>query len=121
MLPAPGGGPVTVLGDGTRRFRPLSSGDIVDALAAAVTADVTGIYDLVGPEDLTVGQIVRRLNGPDAPVRYLAPEEARRIPAIPPSVIDMFTKPGRETDPVTAWNLLRLTPTPLDAIWPRPA
>jgi NADH dehydrogenase len=118
MLPADSPGPVTVIGDGTKRFRPLYSGDIVKALVAACTTDAAGTYDLVGPENLSVNEIVYRLNGPGVTIQPLPVAAARRIPAIPDTAIELFTKPGREPDPVTAWRILGITPTPLADIWP---
>jgi hypothetical protein len=37
---------------------------------------------------------------------------------MPDTVIDLFTKPGREPDSMTAWRTLDITPTPLDTLWP---
>jgi uncharacterized protein YbjT (DUF2867 family) len=122
MLAEHSGAPVTVIGDGTKHFRPLYSGDIINALIAACTSTATGIYDLVGPENLTINDIIRRINGPTASMRHLPVEAARQIPAIPDTAIDLFTKPGREPDPTTAWHALGITPTPLNTIWrPNPS
>jgi uncharacterized protein YbjT (DUF2867 family)/transposase len=119
MLPAEPGGPVTVIGDGTKRFQPLCSADLVDALMAACTQGRPGTHDLVGPDKLSVEQIVRHLNGPDITIKHLPVAAARTIPALPPTVIDLFTTPGREPDPVPTWRMLGLAPTPSPRSGPR--
>jgi uncharacterized protein YbjT (DUF2867 family) len=114
MLPSEPGSPITVIGDGGKRFRPLYSGDLIAALVAACTTGAPGTWDLVGPESLSVNEIVHRLNGPHVTVRHLPTE----VVAVPQSVIDLFTEPGRQPDVGTAWRMLGMTPTPLAAIWP---
>ncbi|OXM59693.1 SDR family oxidoreductase [Amycolatopsis vastitatis] len=118
MLPTTPGGPVTVIGDGTRRFQPLYSTDLINALINACTHATPGTHDLTGPDTLSVEQIVRSLNGPDVAIDYLPAAAARTISALPASVIDLFTTPGREPDPTPTWRMLDLTPTPLTEIWP---
>jgi hypothetical protein len=117
MLPTEPHGPVTVIGEGSKRFRPIYSADLIAALTAARTLGTPGTYDLAGPESLFINEIVHHLKGPDVTIKQMPVAAAEHIPGLPHAVIDLFTKPGREPDPTTAWHMLDITPTPLATIW----
>lgn len=79
---------VSVLGPGTQRFAPIYVDDVVEAIVqAALRRDTpTGIYDLAGPQTLTVDEFVRALNGSDVEVRHLPAWLARTLALVTPSL-----------------------------------
>jgi uncharacterized protein YbjT (DUF2867 family) len=90
------GRPVAVPGSGRQRIQPLYVGDVVSAvLDAATRADApTGTFDLGGPEEMSMDELVRGLNGPGVKIRHLpaglARIGARLAPSLTPALIDLL-------------------------------
>ena len=63
-LLATGKNSVTVLGNGKQRVAPVYLGDVVTAIEAAISSGKAGTFDLQGPEEMSIDDLVRRLNGP---------------------------------------------------------
>jgi nucleoside-diphosphate-sugar epimerase len=59
---------VTVLGNGKQRVAPVFLGDVVAAIEAAISSVRSGTFDLQGPEEMSLDDLVRRLNGQRARV-----------------------------------------------------
>jgi nucleoside-diphosphate-sugar epimerase len=87
---------VTVPGSGRQRIQPLYIGDVVDAVASAVTQPEPPIrtFDLGGPEEMSMDEFVRALNGPDVKIRHLPPGvariAARLAPSLTPALMDLL-------------------------------
>ena len=88
--------PVTVPGTGKQLIEPLYIGDVVDALFGAVArADApTGIFDLGGPDRMTMDDFVRALNSADVRIRHIPPGVARLLahlsPSLTPALMDLL-------------------------------
>ncbi|MGH3144165.1 MAG: SDR family oxidoreductase, partial [Rubrobacter sp.] len=52
-------GSVQTLGSGRQRWRPVYRGDVAEAISAAVERGAAGIYDLTGPEEMTLDHLIR--------------------------------------------------------------
>jgi len=117
--------PVLPIGRADARFQPVWVGDVVEAYARALGDDATigQSYDLVGPEVMTLAQIVRMTAGargrhravialPDALGRLQA-EVGEHLPGKP---ISRDNWRSLQTDSVSEQNglpLLGITPTPV--------
>ncbi|MEV0401858.1 sugar nucleotide-binding protein [Actinoallomurus sp. NPDC050550] len=111
--------PVRVIGDGTQRFRPVHADDVVDALIkAAEGAGRTGTYDLVGPSEFTVTEMVERINGRSVPIERVSVEQAASMPWPPPTVADLLAHPDAPADPDAVAEIFGLSPTRVEATWP---
>jgi NADH dehydrogenase len=90
--------PVTVPGTGKQLIQPLYIGDVVDAVLGAVDrADApTGIFDLGGPDRMTMDDFVRVLNGPAVRIRHIPPGVARLLahvsPSLTPALMDLLLR-----------------------------
>jgi uncharacterized protein YbjT (DUF2867 family) len=90
------GRPVSVPGTGKQRIAPLYVEDVVSAvLDAATRRDApTGIFELGGPEEMTMDQFVRGLNGVQVRIRHLPAPLARALarlsPALTPALMELL-------------------------------
>ena len=95
--------PVTVPGTGKQLIEPLYIGDVVDAVIGAIDRPdaPTRIFDLGGPDRMTMDDFVRALNSPDVRIRHIPPALARVLahlsPSLTPALMDLLL-----TDNVTA-------------------
>jgi NADH dehydrogenase len=113
------GAPVRVFGDGTQRSRPIYVDDVAAAaLAAAGGAGGAGTFDLGGPDELSVVELIQLINGRPVPVEKVTPEAASHLPGPPATVVDLLANltPARQVEATAAAFGLRLTP--LSRIWP---
>ncbi|WP_433178321.1 SDR family oxidoreductase [Actinoallomurus sp. CA-150999] len=111
--------PVRVIGDGTQRFRPVHTDDVVAALIkAAEGAGRTGTYDLVGPSEFTVVEMVERINGRSVPIARVSVEQAANMPGPPPTVADLLAHPDAPADPDAVAEVFGLSPTRVETTWP---
>ncbi len=87
---------VPVPGTGEQRIAPLYVGDVVSAvLGAATRPDApTGVFELGGPEEMTMDQFVRSLNGGQVRIRHLPASLARVLarlsPSLTPALMDLL-------------------------------
>ena len=71
---------VWVLGDGSQRVAPVYREDVVDAIVAALDPSTYhGRFDLPGPEEMTMDNLVRTVNADAIRPRHLPPRIARRL------------------------------------------
>lgn len=124
--PKPGGS-VRLIGDGEAQVRPIAQSDVVDAILAAVQGRCpAGTYDLVGPESMSLNQLVRLYNdGRSVPITHtpgwLARPLSRVIPDLTPTFVDLFLRPPSPGDPQPLVEVLGLRLTPMSKLWSRPA
>lgn len=91
-----GRGPVRVPGSGRQRIAPLYIGDVVEVVRAALLAGdpPAGVFDLAGPDEMSMDEFVRALNGPDARISHLPAGIARVVahvaPSLTPALIDLL-------------------------------
>lgn len=115
---------VTVPGSGHQRIQPLFVGDVVSAIEDAATrADApVGTFDLGGPEEMSMDEFVRAVNGGKAKIRHLpapvARVAARLAPSLTPALMDLLI-----ADNVTATSAAEVgerfgfTPHRLREVW----
>jgi nucleoside-diphosphate-sugar epimerase len=121
---AKGGRALIVPGSGRQRIAPLYLGDVVSAVANAATdpAAPTGVFDLGGPEEMSMDEFVQALNGGAAKLRHLpaplARIAARLSPALTPALIDLLLRDNVTADPAGVAARFGFEPTPLRAVWP---
>ena len=115
-------GSVTVLGSGRQRVAPAFIGDVVAAILAALESGESGSFDLQGPEEMVMDDLVCLLNGSrDVSIRhvpgFLAPLLQYVGPKLPGGLIDIMRRDSRSDQP-TAAATFQLTLTSLRQVWP---
>ena len=122
-LLATGKNSVTVLGSGKQRVAPVYLGDVVAAIEAAISFGQAGTFDLQGPEEMSLDDLVRRLNGPTKVSIAHVPAVVARLlrfvgPKLPGPLIDVMLNDCRSEHP-TAHSAFGLSLTSLDSLWSR--
>ena len=124
-LLAKGKNSVTVLGNGRQRVAPVYLRDVVAAIEAAIISGQAGTFDLQGPEEMTLDDLVRRLNGSAKVSIAHVPAVVARVlrfvgPKLPGPLIDVMLSDCRSEHP-TAHSVFGLSLTSLDRVWLMPA
>ena len=116
---------VIVPGSGRQRIAPLYVDDVAAALAAALTDPdaPTGVFELGGPEEMSMDDFVGAVNGGTARTRHLpaplARVSARLSPALTPALMDLLLRDNvTGEDAATVAARFGFTPTRLDEVWP---
>jgi uncharacterized protein YbjT (DUF2867 family) len=114
---------VTVLGSGKQRVAPVFVGDVVAAILAALESDHSGTFDLQGPEDMTIDDLVRLLNRSDRVRISHVPGPIARLlrfvgPKLPSALIDAMLNDCKSENP-TAQSAFNLSLTSLHRVWAR--
>ena len=92
----PGRGPVRVPGSGKQRIAPLYVADVADAVTKALTDPdaPTGTFELGGPEEMSMDELVLVLNGPQMRITHLpvplARLIARLLPSLTPALMELL-------------------------------
>lgn len=86
-----------VLGNGRQIVVPLYLGDVVNALILAMTDGSPGVYELAGPDQMSVDDLVRVVNrNPQVPISHLPNPIARVLatilPMLPGPFVDVILK-----------------------------
>ena len=115
------GEPVKIPGNGKQLISPVSLGDAAQAIARAVESKRTGIYELSGPDQLSIDDLARLLNGnEDVPLNHLPSRLAmylsRVIPGTPSGWIEVVTRPS-VGNPTRAARDFGLTFRSLGSLW----
>ncbi len=111
--------PVWIMGDGTQRSRPVHATDVVDVVAkAALGVGNAGTYDLVGPSELALTEIVELINGRPVPVERMPDLETANLPGPPQTVVDLIGNPPSPSDPDAVARVFGLSPTKPETTWP---
>ncbi|MEV4365314.1 hypothetical protein [Nonomuraea sp. NPDC049625] len=111
--------PVRIIGDGTQRFHPVHTCDVIDALANAVDGiGEPGVYDLVGPSGFPITQMVEMINGRPVPTAHVSVEQASAGPWPPRAVAELLADPTQPAHPGVAARTFGLSLTPAEAGWP---
>ncbi|MCI0549112.1 MAG: NAD-dependent epimerase/dehydratase family protein [Candidatus Rokubacteria bacterium] len=119
-LMAPPARPVTVLGNGRNIIAPVHRDDVVRALLAALSEDGRGVYDLAGPELMTMDELVRVLNRePRVRIRHVPAWIAALRPSLPRALIEVMAGDS-VGDSSRALARFRLKLTSLRSVWSRP-
>jgi NAD(P)H dehydrogenase (quinone) len=79
---------VVVPGSGRQRIQPLYAGDVVSAVFDAATREEapSGVFELGGPDEMTMDELVLALNGPATKIRHLPAPGARLAAHLAPSL-----------------------------------
>ena len=112
---------VTVLGSGKQRVTPVFVGDVVAAILAALESDQSGTFDLQGPEEMSIDDLVRILNRSDrVRISHVPGLVARSLqflgPKLPGALIDVMLNDCRSENP-TAQSAFDLPLTSLHRVW----
>jgi NADH dehydrogenase len=110
-----------VLGSGRQIVAPVYRDDVVRALAAALTRGVPGVYELAGPERMSMDELVRLLNRDPGIAIVHVPDWLARLlgmllPSLPGPMVEVLLgdSVGDSTAAVDAFGLAL---TPLSSVW----
>jgi len=115
---------VAVLGTGRQRWTPVLREDVVEATLHATLdpGSPTGIFDLAGPDSVTVDELVDRVNGREVRKRHLHGAAAHVIAALLPSLhaatVEIMAADCVLDGGPTA-SAFGITRHGLDTVWPR--
>ena len=114
---------VTVLGTGKQRVAPVYLGDVVTAIEVAISSVHAGTFDLQGPEEMSLDDLVRRLNQPaKVSITHVPAVVARLLrfvgPKLPTPLIEVMLNDSRSEHP-TAHLVFGFSLTSLDRVWSR--
>lgn len=112
---------VTVLGSGKQRVVPVYLGDVVTAIEAAINSAQAGTFDLQGPEEMSLDDLVRRLNrSATVSITHVPAVVARLLrfvgPKLPGPLIDVMLNDSCSEHP-TAHLAFGFSLTSLDRVW----
>src|SRR5262245_35096360 len=112
---------VMVLGNGKQRIAPIYLGDVVSAVTAAMRSDHVGTFDLQGPDEMSLDDLVYLLNSPAkvsiTHVPGLVAPLLRFVgPRLPAALIDVMMSDCRSSH-ATASAVFGLMLTPLSRVW----
>jgi uncharacterized protein YbjT (DUF2867 family) len=118
------GAPVTVLGNGQQRVAPVCAEHVADAVLAALDRPADGVFELAGPDKMTMDELVALLNaGRDVPVRHIRQWVARLaspvVPGLNASLLGVMCGDSLG-DASAARETFGVSPLPLASVWPRP-
>jgi nucleoside-diphosphate-sugar epimerase len=110
-----------VLGTGRQMIAPLYLGDVVTGLILAMAKGSSGVYELAGPEQMSVDELVRIVNrNPQVPISHLPNPIARVLsavlPMLPGPFVDIVLKDSLG-DPSRAKSTFGLSLTSLRSVW----
>lgn len=118
-------GRVAVPGSGRQRIQPLYVGDVVSAVerAAGDAAAPVGTFDLGGPEEMTIDDFVRAINGGEVRIRHLpagvARIGARLSPSLTPALMDLLLCDNVTATPAAeVGERFGFAPHRLGEVWP---
>jgi nucleoside-diphosphate-sugar epimerase len=115
------GGVARTLGTGTQRVRPVLVDDVAAALEAALQRGRPGEYDLAGPDEMSLDQLIGIVNrNPNVRIAHLPAWVARTIgPAVldlPRPMVGMLVNDA-VGDPASAMSEFGLTLTRVESVW----
>ncbi|MBI4418771.1 MAG: NAD(P)H-binding protein [Ignavibacteriales bacterium] len=92
------GEPVKILGNGSNIVAPVFRDDVAEVLVRAVENGRPGVYEVCGPERMTINELAFLLNkNPNVPVRHLPIRLAmflsRVIPGLTRPLVEVMTEP----------------------------
>ena len=109
-----------VIGSGRQIVAPIFVGDVVSALVSAMKGGSPGIYELAGPEQMPMDDLVRLLNrNPAVPISHLPNWAARMmsfLPILPFPFVDMILHDS-VGNPAQATATFSLRLTSLRTVW----
>lgn len=106
---------------------PIAQTDVIDAILTTLAGRCpAGTYELVGPDAMSLNDLVRLYNG-GGPVPishtpgWLARPLSRVVPDLTPTFVDLFLRPSSPGSPEPLASMLGLRLTPMSALWARTA
>lgn len=115
------GQPVTILGPGENRVAPILLEDVVTGIIRALEQPQPGIYDFVGPEQLSLNTLVKVLNRSESvPVKHLPQWLCQLlpwfVPDLPAALVQVMTADSLPTQKL--WSDVAGVPLrSLEQVW----
>lgn len=119
LLPKSPGRTVRVFGNGTQRRRPLHIDDVVSATLTAIRRlGPKGTYNLGGPDEHSLVELIALANGHDVPIEFVPARHVESLPAPASTIGDLMSRMTLATDAEETAAAFGLRLTRLSAIWP---
>jgi uncharacterized protein YbjT (DUF2867 family) len=115
------GRPVPVIGSGRQLMRPVYRGTVVGAIVSALRKGRPGVYELSGPDEMTVDEFIRLANPQGVRLLHipgwLAFTLSRVLPGLSSTFVDMMLHHTSSTyDPAT-YREFGIGPVSISEIW----
>ena len=115
---------VKTIGNGEQKMHPVYRGDVVNALLASLETGSPGIYELSGPEEITINGFIRLVNqDPSVKITHipawLAVILSRFIPDLSPTFVDLMLHHSDSAYSPDTYREFGITPTSLTSQWSR--
>jgi nucleoside-diphosphate-sugar epimerase len=119
------GRPVPVIGNGRQKMRPVYRGDVVSAILSALVSGRSGVYELSGPEEMTIDDFIRLANqDPSVRIRHipawLAKILGHAVPALSPTFVDLMLYHTQSVYNPETYEEFGLVPSPISALFSSP-
>lgn len=113
---------VPVLGNGLQKIRPLYRGDVVNMIVAALEKGQPGVYELSGPEEMTVNDLIRLANQePNVKMRHIpswiVPLLSRLVPGLSPTFADLMLHHTNSIYSRETYREFGVAPTSITSLW----
>ena len=113
---------VPVLGNGLQKIRPLYRGDVVNMIVAALEKGQPGVYELSGPEEMTVNDLIRLANrDPDVKMKHIpswiVPLLSRLVPGLSPTFADLMLHHTNSIYSRETYREFGVAPTSITSLW----
>jgi nucleoside-diphosphate-sugar epimerase len=113
---------VPVLGNGLQKIRPLYRGDVVNIIVAALEKGQPAVYELSGPEEMTVNDLIRSANqNPNVKMRHIpawiVPLLSRLVPGLSPTFADLMLHHTNSIYNPGTFREFGVLPTPITSLW----
>lgn len=115
------GRPVPVIGSGRQTMRPVYRGTVVEAIASALAGGRPGVYELSGPDEVTVDAFIRMANPPGVRLLHipgwLAYMLSRVLPGLSSTFVDMMLHYTSSTYDPGTYREFGIEPVSIVEMW----
>ena len=113
---------VRTIGNGRQKMHPVYRGDVVNAIIAALEKDSAGIYELSGPEEITIDEFIRLVNqNPSVKINHipawLAIILSRLIPDLSPTFVDLMLHHSNSSYTPETYQEFGLSPSSITSLF----
>jgi len=117
------GRPVPVIGSGRQVMRPVYRGTVAEAIAGALAGGRPGVYDLSGPDEVTVDEFIRMANPPGVRLLHipgwLAYALSGVLPGLSSTFVDMMLHYTSSKYDRSTYGEFGITPISIVGMWKR--
>jgi nucleoside-diphosphate-sugar epimerase len=113
---------VKTIGNGRQKMRPVYRGDVVNTIVASLEKGSAGIYELSGPEEITINGFIQLVNqNPSVKISHipawLAIILSHLIPDLSPTFVDLMLHHSNSSYNPDTYREFGIEPTSITRLW----